>query len=45
LDTTPPGVATELEAASSRMLEQHLERRLRSANVLYHHLQDVAGEP
>ena len=44
LQNTPPAVATELEAVSSKMLEQHLERRLRSANVLYHHLQDVAGE-
>ncbi len=41
LDTTAPAVATELETVSSKMLEQHLERRLRSANVLYHHLHDV----
>ncbi len=44
LDTTPGPVAAELESVSSKMLEQHLERRLRSANVLYHHLQDVVGE-
>lgn len=41
LDTTPAPVAAELEAISSKMLEQHLERRLRSASVLYHHLQDT----
>ena len=44
LDTTPEPVAIELEAISSKLLEQHLERRLRSANVLYQHLQD-AQEP
>lgn len=41
LDTTPAPVAVQLEALSSKMLEQHLERRLRSANVLYQHLQDA----
>ena len=44
LDTTAPAIATELEAISSKLLEQHLERRLRSANVLYHHLHEAAGE-
>lgn len=44
LDTTPSAVTVELEAVSSKMLEQHLERRLRSANVLYGHLQDVVSE-
>lgn len=44
LDTTPAPIAVELEAISSKMLEQHLERRLRSASVLYQHLQD-AQEP
>lgn len=39
LDNTPGPVAAELEAISSKMLEQHLERRLRSASVLYQHLQ------
>ncbi len=41
LDTTAESVAVELEAISSKLLEQHLERRLRSANVLYQHLQDA----
>lgn len=41
LDTTPEPVAVELESISSKLLEQHLERRLRSANVLYQHLQDA----
>lgn len=44
LDSTAPDVAAELDSVSSKMLEQHLERRLRSANVLYHHLQDVVGD-
>lgn len=43
LDTTAEPVAIELEAISSKLLEQHLERRLRSANVLYQHLQDAQG--
>lgn len=41
LDTTESAVAVELESISSKMLEQHLERRLRSANVLYQHLQEA----
>lgn len=44
LDNTAGPVAVELEAISSKLLEQHLERRLRSASVLYQHLQD-AQEP
>lgn len=34
LDTTSPAIAAELEAIGSRMIEQHLERRLRSVRVL-----------
>lgn len=41
LATTTREVAAELETLSSRMLEQHLERSLRSSTVLYHHLQDL----
>lgn len=45
LDTTPVDVAAELEALSSKLLEQHLERRLRSANVLYQHLSVEPAQP
>jgi len=39
LATTSDAVAVELESLSSKMLEQHLERRLRSSRVLYQHLE------
>lgn len=35
LQTTPPEVSDELEHLASRMLEQHLERRLRTSTLLY----------
>lgn len=38
LETCDSGTATELEALASRMIEQHLERRLRSSVVLAEHL-------
>lgn len=40
LDTTPPEVALELETLAARLIEQHIERRLRSSAVLYEQLQD-----
>ena len=39
LDNTPPGVARELETIAARLIEQHIERRLRSSSVLYEQLQ------
>jgi DNA repair protein RecO (recombination protein O) len=42
LDTTPPEVAVELETLAARLVEQHIERRLRSSAVLYEQLQDEA---
>ncbi len=42
LDTTPDEVALELETLAARMIEQHIERRLRSSAVLYEQLQDGA---
>ncbi len=41
LETTASSVTRELEALSSTMLEQHLERRLRTSTVLYPHLHDL----
>lgn len=38
LATTPPEVASELEHLASRMLEQHIERRLRTSALLYQQL-------
>lgn len=35
LATTPPEVANELEHLASRMLEQHIERRLRTSTLLH----------
>lgn len=43
LDTTPADVAQELETVAARLVEQHVERRLRSSAVLYEQLQDGAG--
>ncbi|MEM7322228.1 MAG: DNA repair protein RecO [Actinomycetota bacterium] len=43
LDTTSPEVALELETLAARLIEQHVERRLRSSSVLYEQLQDGAG--
>ncbi len=43
LDTTPPELALELETLAARMIEQHIERRLRSSSVLYEQLQDGAS--
>jgi DNA repair protein RecO (recombination protein O) len=40
LDATPPDVALELETLAARMVEQYVERRLRSSSVLYEQLQD-----
>lgn len=40
LDTTPPEVAQELETLAARLIEQHIERPLRSSAVLYEQLQD-----
>lgn len=40
LDTTPPEVAQELETLAARLVEQHIERRLRSSAILYEQLQD-----
>ncbi len=34
LDTTTPAVARELEALAARMIEQHIEKRLRASAVL-----------
>ena len=39
LDTTPEHVADELESLATVMLDQHLERRMRSPKVLHQHLQ------
>lgn len=38
LDTTSSELAAELEALSSRLIEQHIERRLRSSSVVDQHL-------
>ncbi len=38
LDTTGSELAAELEALSSRLIEQHIERRLRSSSVVDQHL-------
>ncbi len=38
LDSTPGKVAGELEVLGFKLIEQHLERRLRSADVLAQHL-------
>jgi DNA repair protein RecO (recombination protein O) len=38
LDTTPVEVTQELETLAARMIEQHIEQRLRSSAVLYEHL-------
>ncbi len=35
LDTTPPEVALELQTLSAAIIEQHLERRLKSQDVLH----------
>lgn len=43
LDTTPADVAQELETVAARLIEQHIERRLRSSAVLYEQLQDGPG--
>lgn len=43
LDTTTEHVADELETLSLVMLDQHLERKLRSSKVLFQHLH--SGEP
>lgn len=40
LETTSPAVAQELETVAARMIEQHIERRLRSSSVLYEQLQN-----
>ena len=40
LDSTPDAVAAELETLAARLIEQHIERRLRSSSVLYEQLQD-----
>ncbi len=39
LESTSPETAAEMELLGARMIEQHLERRLRSSSVLYEHLQ------
>ncbi len=39
LDTTPDAIAVEMERLASRMIEQHLERRLKSSTVFAEHLQ------
>lgn len=39
LEATGPETSHELENLGARMIEQHLERRLRSSSVLYEHLQ------
>lgn len=38
LDTTSDAVAQELEALAARMIEQHIERRLKSSAVIYEQL-------
>lgn len=38
LDTTDPATAAELEHLASRLMEQHLERRLRTSNLYYSQL-------
>lgn len=38
LDTTSDEVASELESLASRMIEQHIEKRLRSSAVIYEQL-------
>ncbi|MGH1490082.1 MAG: DNA repair protein RecO [Acidimicrobiales bacterium] len=42
LDTTPAEVAQELETLAAKLIEQHIERRLRSSTILYEQLQDGA---
>ncbi|MGI9599176.1 MAG: DNA repair protein RecO [Acidimicrobiales bacterium] len=44
LDTTPVEIAQELETIAARLIEQHIERRLRSSAVLYEQLQEGPGE-
>ncbi len=39
LDTTPEVVAIELETLVAKLVEQHVERKLRSSSVLYEQLQ------
>lgn len=39
LDTTPEVIAVEMERLGSRMIEQHIERRLKSSTVFAEHLQ------
>lgn len=39
LDTTPEPVAMEMERLASRMIEQHIERRLKSSTVFAEHIQ------
>ncbi|MFT7601946.1 MAG: hypothetical protein ACI8TP_004910, partial [Acidimicrobiales bacterium] len=39
LEHTPPSTVHELEGMASRMIEQHLERRLRSSAVFAEHIQ------
>jgi DNA repair protein RecO (recombination protein O) len=38
LDTTPLAVGHELEMLASRLIEQHIERRLQSSSVIYEQL-------
>ena len=39
LDTTTPDIALQLETLASRLIEQHIERRLKSSAVLYQQIQ------
>lgn len=39
LETTSKPIAQELEALAARMIEQHIERRLRSSTILYEQLE------
>lgn len=39
LETTPESIAIEMERLASRMIEQHIERRLKSSTVFAEHLQ------
>lgn len=39
LEDTPPDIATELELLAGRLIEQHVERRLKTIAVLYQQLQ------
>jgi DNA repair protein RecO (recombination protein O) len=40
LDTTPDAVAQELETVASKLIEQHIERKLKASAVLYEQLQE-----